>query len=143
MFKHARPDRVAAGLIMKRKLSLPLAIITGIGLATTASVSRPSQAGEAPGGEYYAPTKDDQPISARSAAQGAEVRTPEEMERADRAVAETTRQQVPPFMPTERDYWAKKAASDAMRETGQDKASALEVEKAEREKLHDSHRRSR
>jgi len=129
--------------MMNRKLNLPFAIITGIALTTTASVSRPSQAGEAPRGEYYAPTKDDQPMSASSAAQGAEVRTLEAMERANRDVPESAGKQVPRFMPTEEDYWSKKAAADAMRETEQDKASALEVEKAEREKLRDAHRSSK
>lgn len=122
-------------LILNTFLFLAIAVL--ITLVMTTLGSRPSQAEEDRVQKPCVPMQADQPISAGGGAEGAEIRTPEDMERANREVPEFAGQVPPSPGPTEENYWQKKAEADAMREkaTAQDKASALEEEKkAEREK---------
>lgn len=131
--------------IWKLHLLLAVGVLVLIALATVISVSRPSPAEENIIKEPCIPTQDNVISAARGMAVDgsgetgrAELRTPEDMERAERDGPQV---RPPPggvpFMPTEEDYWEKKAEADALQDqaTAQDKASALEAEKAERERL--------
>lgn len=135
---------------MKRKLSwklhLPLAIGVLIVLATITSVSRSGPAGEDMIKKPCTPTQDSvTSVTSGMAVDGsgvtgrAELRTPEDMERAERDVPDFTGQVPPRPGPTEENYWEKKGEADAMREkaTAQDKTSALEEEKSGKKKSPD------
>lgn len=128
--------------VMNRRLiwtlCFPLAIVAVVVLSMTTSVSRPSPAEEEDLAQKpCVPTQADQPFSAGGVEGRAELRTPEDMERAERENPVPIPPGGIPFMPTEESYWSEKAAADAMRDTGQSKASVLEAEKAERDKLSD------
>jgi hypothetical protein len=127
------------------KVYLPLAIVVFIALAMIASVSRPAPTEEDTLKEPCTPTQESVTSTSGAAVGGsgatgrAELRTPEDMAQAEREVPKIVGQPAPRPGPTEEDYWQKKAEADAMREkaTAQDKASALEEEKAKIEKFSD------
>jgi hypothetical protein len=138
---------------MKRKMSwklhLPLVIGVLIVLATITSVSKPGPAGEdiikeikdpcTPTQDSVTSTVSGRAVDGSGVTGGAELRTPEDMERAEHGVPDF-RGQVPPRPgPTEENYWEKKEEANALREkaTAQDKASALEEEKSSMKKSPD------
>lgn len=112
-------------MITQRVFSIAVAIIAAGGNVSFALAQ-----------DIGVPTQADQPISVGGGAGGAEVRTPEKMERANREVPEFIGQVPPRPGPTEEDYWEKKAQADAMRAESRNEARERFEEKRQELQRH-------